>query len=526
MQILNLEQGSQEWLEARAKYFTASEAPVMMGDSPHATRGELLRMHYSGTEKEVSDFIRKKIFDFGHQVEAIVREAIEQELGEDLYPCMVVDGKLSASLDGMTMDNKTLWEHKQFNQGKVDHINMTNSVPLADHWQVQQQLMITGAERCLYTVGNDSDNLARVWAEPDPEAFAAIRAGWDQFQVDLENFEPPADAPQAVGHTMESLPALRIEVTGMVQNSNLAAYKEHALAVFSAINTDLQTDQDFADAESTVKWCKDVEDRLEAAKQHALSQTESIDELFRTIDDLRESARQKRLELNKAVTARKVAIRDEIRANAETALKDHLGTVNARWEGRFSVDWPEADFAAAMKNKRTIQSLRDSVDQVLADAKIAASAQADAMDANIREFEKLAEGYETLFSDLNTLIKKPADDFAATVKLRIAEHKEAEAARQEAEAKRKAEAEERGRQQAESVARRQQAPLAEPPKAEPPKDSKPVPKTSWRVTAVFELEANADYNSDQVAAHLRQALGGFESLQSVTAEEIREKAAA
>ncbi len=56
--------------------------------------------------------------------------------------------------------------------------------------------------------------------------------------------------------------------------------------MFSAINTDLQTDQHFADAEKTVKWCGEVEERLEAAKQHALSQTETIDALFRTIDEI------------------------------------------------------------------------------------------------------------------------------------------------------------------------------------------------------------------------------------------------
>ena len=35
-----------------------------------------------------------------------------------------------------------------------------------------------------------------------------------------------------------------------------------------------------------MKWCADVESRLAAAKEHALSQTATIDELFRTIDDI------------------------------------------------------------------------------------------------------------------------------------------------------------------------------------------------------------------------------------------------
>lgn len=75
-------------------------------------------------------------------------------------------------------------------------------------------------------------------------------------------YEPSEAAPEAVGKTPDALPALRIEVTGMVTASNLEQFKAHSLAVFAAINTDLQTDQHFADAEKTVKWCGEVEDRL------------------------------------------------------------------------------------------------------------------------------------------------------------------------------------------------------------------------------------------------------------------------
>lgn len=76
----------------------------------------------------------------------------------------------------------------------------------------------------------------------------------------------------------------------MVTASNLAEWKDRAIAVFQGISQDLTTDQDFADAEKTVKWCGEIEDQLKGAKQHALSQTESIDLLFRTIDDISEQA--------------------------------------------------------------------------------------------------------------------------------------------------------------------------------------------------------------------------------------------
>ena len=43
MKTLDLIQGSPEWLAARAQYFTASEAPAMLGLSKYKTRQELLR---------------------------------------------------------------------------------------------------------------------------------------------------------------------------------------------------------------------------------------------------------------------------------------------------------------------------------------------------------------------------------------------------------------------------------------------------------------------------------------------------
>ncbi|WP_419178519.1 hypothetical protein [Pseudomonas syringae] len=58
---------------------------------------------------------------------------------------------------------------------------------------------------------------------------------------------------------------------------------------------------------------------MEAAKQHALSQTETIDALFRTIDEISEQARRKCLELDKLVKAHKVAYSRRDRSESESS---------------------------------------------------------------------------------------------------------------------------------------------------------------------------------------------------------------
>jgi hypothetical protein len=219
----------------------------------------------------------------------------------------------------------------------------------------------------------------------------------------------------------------------MVTASNLEQFKAHSLAVFGSINTELETDQHFADAEKAVKWCGDVEERLEAAKQHALSQTESIDSLFRTIDEISAEARAKRLMLDKLVKARKLSIREDIVMDAAKALQVHIDQINASLGGKARMPAVPADFAGAIKGKKTISSLRDSADSELARAKIAASQIGDSIRSNLASLDELAADCMFLFNDVQQLVMKANDDLVALIKVRISEHQKTEEQKAEAQ---------------------------------------------------------------------------------------------
>lgn len=459
-------QGSPEWLAARARYFTASEAPAMMGASKNVTRNELLHIKATGTEREISDWVQKHLFDKGHEIEALARTIAEAIIGEELYPVTATDdeGWLLASFDGLTMAEDACWECKSWNEAKAAEVR-EGRCPEEDRWQVAQQLVVSGADRCLYMVSDGTEErTVHTWVKLRPDDSKRLVAGWNQFRQDWEQYVPPKVVPEAVGKTPEALPALRIEVTGMVTASNLDAFKEHALAVFAGINRELATDQDFADAEKTVKWCSDVESRLAAAKEHALSQTASIDELFRTVDDISAEARRVRLELDKLVKARKEEVRREIVAGSRQALDAHVAALNKRLGGEYLPPM-QADFAGAIKSKRTIDSLRNAVDTTLAHAKIEANERADAIDANLKAAAELkADG---LLPDLRTLVLKSPEDFRATVKLRIAERDERERKRQEAERERiRAEEQAKAQREAREAEERRQAELRAKEEAE------------------------------------------------------------
>lgn len=497
MKIHNVAQGSEAWHALRANYFTASEAPAMMGASKQMKRTELLHAKKTGLDRDVSWWVQKNLFDKGHEAEALARPILEARIGEDLFPVVGTEGDLLASLDGCTILGDVLFEHKMWNEQLAADVR-AGSLDPQYYWQLEQQLLVSGAEKVIFVCSDGTEeNFVSTEYTPVPGRAATLVAGWKQFQADLQDFTPAEVVPEAVGKTPESLPALRIEVTGMVKASNLEQFKAHSLAVFGSINTELETDQHFADAEKAVKWCGDVEERLEAAKQHALSQTESIDALFRTIDEISAEARTKRLMLDKLVKARKLSIREDIVMDAAKALQVHIDQINASLGGKARMPTVSADFAGAIKGKKTISSLRDSADSELARAKISASQIGDSIRSNLASLDELAADYRFLFNDVQQLVMKANDDLVALIKVRISEHQKAE--EQKAEAQREQiRQQELQRIEAEAKAR---APIEPAPVASPPPvtvaapiraAAKPATTTAAPVALqaeVFDLEA-------------------------------------
>lgn len=494
MKIHNVAQGSEAWHALRANYFTASEAPAMMGASKQMKRTELLHAKKTGLDRDVSWWVQKNLFDKGHEAEALARPILEARIGEDLFPVVGTEGDLLASLDGCTILGDVLFEHKMWNEQLAADVRAGILDPHY-YWQLEQQLLVSGAEKVIFVCSDGTEeNFVSMEYAPVPGRAATLVAGWKQFQADLLDFTPAEAVPEAVGKTPESLPALRIEVTGMVTASNLEQFKAHSLAVFGSINTELETDQHFADAEKAVKWCGDVEERLEAAKQHALSQTESIDALFRTIDEISAEARAKRLMLDKLVKARKLSIREDIVMTAAKALQTHIDQINTSLGGKARMPAVPADFAGAIKGKKTISSLRDSADSELARAKIAASQIGDSIRTNLDSLDELAADYLFLFNDVQQLVMKANDDLVALIKVRISEHQKAE--EQKAEAQREQiRQQELQRIEAEAKAKApvEPTPVASsiPVKAAAPAQSASKPSTAAPVNLqaeVFDLE--------------------------------------
>lgn len=391
MKIHNVAQGSAEWHALRAKHFTASEAPAMKGASKYQTRTDLLTLKKTGITPEVTPS-QQYIFDKGHATEASARPLVEAMIGEELFPVVGTLGNLLASMDGATMLGETLFEHKLWNESLAAQVKAGELDPHY-YWQLEQQLLVSGAERVIFVCSDGTaENFVSMEYRPVAGRAEQLVEGWKQFEEDLASFEM-AEAPSiVVGKAPDELPALRIELTGMVTASNLKVFEQSALAVIDSVKTTLSTDQDFADAKKAVKWCSDVEEAVEAAKKQALSQTQSIEELFSSLDRVSAHARETRLKVDKLVKAQELVVKTSIKQKAEQALLDHISAINKTLD-RVALPSVHADFAGAMKNKRTIASLQDAVDTELARAKIDASQAADSIRLNLKSIDELAADY-------------------------------------------------------------------------------------------------------------------------------------
>ncbi|MBT2326071.1 hypothetical protein J7E62_27460 [Variovorax paradoxus] len=403
---------------------------------------------HTGLKPDVDSATQRR-FDDGHRFEGLARPLAEAIIGEELYPVTGTNGRLSASFDGLTMAEVLALEHKSLNDElraamPAPGLNEGVTLPLQYRVQMEQQCMVSGADRVLFMASKwvrnhdvpedhpDAYTLVEerhCWYESSQHLADDIAAGWDQFDKDLCAYvpaEPAAPKPQATAR--EALPALVIEAKGEVTAGNLDEYKANALAVLATIPGKPATDLEFINAKQDATFCRDVQESMAQAKTFVLGRMTTIDEAIKAIDHIAESYRRKAIDLETAVEAEEKRRKQQMVIDAGNTLRAHVEALNARI-GKPYMPVTTADFAGAIKSKRTVASMQDAIDYTLANAKIAANATADRIDANLKHLATEAADHSALFPDVASLVLKQQDDFEALVQFRVADFKAKEAAK-------------------------------------------------------------------------------------------------
>lgn len=256
---------------------------------------------------------------------------------------------------------------------------------------------------------------------------------------------------------------LVIRISGAVQQSNLAEFEETALAVIASINTNLQTDDDFAQAEENIKSCQLIETRLKNAKNDALNNTKEISDLISTIDRLDAKFRQTRLDLNGKVKTEKESRKNEILSAARKELESAVSQSPVKHG--FAIDFKALQ--EAIKGKRFLSKMREAVNEVVQSQLFQLTALEANYAHNIFIIEQSEKEYPGLFPDKKNLALSAPEVVSAMIESRVMKFKfdiaererkakeeaerkaERERLAKEAEAKRLSDEQDRARQQEE-----------------------------------------------------------------------------
>jgi putative phage-type endonuclease len=189
-EILALDQGSEEWKQERLKRVTASQVPSLMGLSPYQTPLDLLREKITGQEIEVSSY-KQVLFAKGHNAERSAREWIESNFNAKFPPAVLLSKKcpdLLASLDGLNIDKNTILEAKYMGSKALLDVKRGKIKP--HHLcQIQCQLLVSGAEKCIYFATTEGGESAIAEIKPDSSYSERILKAVCEFVKDVNEYK-------------------------------------------------------------------------------------------------------------------------------------------------------------------------------------------------------------------------------------------------------------------------------------------------------------------------------------------------
>ncbi|MDY6056696.1 MAG: YqaJ viral recombinase family protein [Campylobacter lanienae] len=183
--IVDLIQGSNEWLEYRRTKFNASETPDIMGvgfNKPY----QLAKIKKGDIAVYQNEAMRQ-----GQAYEPMIRDKINEIFNLNLKPMVMLsdeDDRFSASLDGV--DGDTFCEIK-FSKSELEYLEKNQKPSDKYYYQIQHQFYVSNLSRCIYAVGYIDDNfelsISHIEVSRDDKTIDKIKKAWDKFQNDYLN---------------------------------------------------------------------------------------------------------------------------------------------------------------------------------------------------------------------------------------------------------------------------------------------------------------------------------------------------
>lgn len=200
MPIIQLEQGSPEWLSYRQRRIMATDTPVILGNNPWVTKFQRWEEKMGIRPGPIMNNAMKR----GHELEPIAREKIQEILGIKFTPVVYesdTDPWMAASLDGLSECGKYIIEIKCPFKWHLHGNNDFHGVPRYYRDQMDHQCMcppgILANYFCTYFPEDTKEPLKITKFEWKDEEFESIKfeiidQGYE-FYMQMCNFEPPIE---------------------------------------------------------------------------------------------------------------------------------------------------------------------------------------------------------------------------------------------------------------------------------------------------------------------------------------------
>lgn len=187
--IINVEQGTKEWLQERKGKITSTLS--------YKIKNGVTQSNYDAFIG-VSGFKGNYHTERGKRGEEQMRDFIIARDKLKLTTPTVVDGNFMASLDGITECFETIYEFKcpASDESKTYKNAQQGFADDSYFWQMQHALMVTGAKRCIYVVGLMSEDsnidystIIEIEVFPHPATIQAIQANASEFLEQVKDFK-------------------------------------------------------------------------------------------------------------------------------------------------------------------------------------------------------------------------------------------------------------------------------------------------------------------------------------------------
>jgi len=183
---IDIEQGSQAWLDMRRTKITSTDAAVIVGANTFRSPSQLYYDKMNGNRQEITGPMQR-----GLDLEPIARDAFCIDTGLDMTPGVFVKGFAMASIDGITRDGKIAVEIKC--PGERNHmIAALGQVPHIYYPQLQHIMYVVGLDSIYYYSFDGVDGV-NIVVHRDNDYIDKMLEKEIEFYNSLTSKTPPVD---------------------------------------------------------------------------------------------------------------------------------------------------------------------------------------------------------------------------------------------------------------------------------------------------------------------------------------------